>query len=457
MTLVISASGIRGTVEGPVGQNLTPLDIVEWVAAWGLWLRRRYEQPAVVVGQDARPSGTLLRPLALQTLRALGIRVWDAGLTTTPTLSMGIPFLQAQGGLILTASHNPAGWNALKLLNAEGEFLPPKAIEEIRALRSHLHFSHTDHPAPVQEAPHLMAHHLRSIVAHPWIQKDAIERAGLRLVVDGINSGGALFVPALLEALGVREVHLLHGEPTGHFAHPPEPLPENLATLAQAVREKNAHLGIAVDPDVDRVAFFLPDGSPFSEEYTLVVVADYVLNRQKGPVVANQSTTQAVAWVAQEHGVPFYESPVGEYHVVEKMKAVGAVMGGEGNGGVIWPALHYGRDALAGIALFLSALVETGSDAHRLRQKYPSYTLYKARLPLKKPLPPDFFKKLESQSDGATLSREDGLKLRWPDRWVHIRPSGTEPLLRLIAEAPTPAEAKALLTHWSQHIQAVLR
>lgn len=456
MALVISASGIRGTVEGPVGQNLTPLDVVEWVAAWGLWLRERHDHPTVVVGQDARPSGGVLRPLAIQTLRALGVSVWDAGLTTTPTLAMGIPFLQAQGGLILTASHNPAGWNALKFLNEEGTFLPPSAIEEIRTLRAHLHFPHTDHPAPVQEAPHLMQHHLRSIVAHPWIEKEAIARAGLRLVVDGINSGGALFVPALLEALGVQKVHLLNGEPTGHFAHPPEPLPENLTALAQAVQEKKAHLGIAVDPDVDRVAFFLPDGTPFSEEYTLVVVADYVLHRQKGPVVANQSTTQAVAWVAQKHGVPFYESPVGEYHVVQKMKAVGAVIGGEGNGGVIWPALHYGRDALAGIALFLSALVQAGGNAHHLRHKYPTYTLYKARLPLEKPLPPNFFQELASQADGALLSQEDGLKLRWPDRWVHIRPSGTEPLLRLIVEAPTPTEAQALLSHWSQRIQALL-
>jgi len=457
MALVISASGIRGTVEGPAGQNLTPLDVVEWVAAWGLWLRTQYERPTVVVGQDARPSGALLRPIAIQTLRALGIRVWDAGLTTTPTLAMGVPFLQAQGGLILTASHNPAGWNALKLLNAEGEFLPPTALTEIQSLRTSVHFPSTDHPAPVEEAPHLLEYHLRSIVGHPWIQREALEKAGLRLVVDAINSSGAIFVPALLEALGIQEVHVLNGEPTGHFAHPPEPLPENLTALAQAVKEKKAHLGIAVDPDVDRVAFILPDGRPFGEEYTLVVAADYVLCRQKGPVVANQSTTQAVAWVAQKQGVPFHESPVGEYHVVQTMKAVNAVIGGEGNGGVIWPALHYGRDALAGLALFLSALAEAGGDAHQLRSQYPTFALYKARLPLEKPLPPDFFERLERYAHGAALSRTDGLKLRWSDQWVHLRPSGTEPLLRLIVEAPTPHQAEALLAEWTERIQTALR
>ena len=457
MALIVSASGIRGTVMGAAGENLTPIDVVEWVAAWGDWLLVQHGGAVrVVVGQDARPSGALLRPLAIHTLRALGHTVWDIGLTTTPTLAMAVPHLGAQAGLILTASHNPPGWNALKLLDAAGEFLPPTAIHEIQARRGQVSFPATDAPGALEAYEKALSHHLSAILAQPWVDPEAIRKAQLRVVVDGINSTGGIFVPALLEALGVAAIECLNCEPTGQFAHNPEPLPENLTALSAKVRESRAHLGIAVDPDVDRVAFFLPNGAPFGEEYTLVAVVDYVLSQKKGPVVANLSTTAAVRWVAQQHGVPFYESRVGEYYVVQRMKEVGAIIGGEGNGGVIWPDLHYGRDALAGIALFLSYVAREGGDVERLRQRYPTYSLYKGKLPLTQPLPEGLWARLAEQADEAEVSLEDGLKLRWGDRWVHLRASATEPLVRLLAEAPTTTEAEALSQTWQARLQRLL-
>ncbi|MCX7607227.1 MAG: phosphoglucosamine mutase, partial [Bacteroidia bacterium] len=435
MPLIVSSSGIRGTVEGRAGENLTPLDVVSWVGAWGIWIRRHHRgSVSLVVGQDARPSGALFRPLAIHTLRALGYEIHDIGLTTTPTLAMVIPHLAAQGGLILTASHNPSGWNALKFLDAAGEFLPPTAIEEIDALRKELEFSSTDHPGSVHLYEGALTYHLSTLVSHPWVCTHRIRQAQLRIVVDTINSSGGVFVPALLESLGVSEIRVLNGEPNGRFAHPPEPLPENLQDLAREVQASRAHVGIAVDPDVDRVAFYLPDGSPFGEEYTLVAVTDYILSHEKGPVVANQSTTAAVAWIANRYGVPFYESRVGEYYVVQKMKAVGAVIGGEGNGGIIWPRLHYGRDALVGIALFLSHLAEAGGDPVALRARYPRYVLLKAKMSLSSPPPSDFWRRLADVAADAEISLEDGLKLRWAEKWIHLRASATEPLLRLIAE-----------------------
>lgn len=458
MALIVSTSGIRGTTEGAVGEHLTPVEVVSWVGAWGRWLLDRHGKSAVVVGQDARPSGEVLRLIAIQTLRAMGHRVYDAGLTTTPTLSMAIPFYGAQAGLILTASHNPPGWNALKLLNEYGEFYPPTILREVEAYRFKLDFPHTEHPGTLERADGALTHHIAAILRHPWIDREAIARQHFRIVVDGCNSGGGVFLPALLEALGVSDILCLNCEPTGTFAHPPEPLPENLTHLAEKVQEKNAHLGIAVDPDVDRVVFFLPDGRPFGEEYTLVATADYVLSRCKGPIVANQSTTQAVRWVAQQHCVPFYESRVGEYYVVEKMKAVHAVFGGEGNGGVIWPDLHYGRDALGGVALFLSHLAQIGGDALHLRARYPDYAMVKAKIHLAagSALPPTLWEQLRSEAPDAEASMEDGLKLRWTDRWIHLRSSATEPLLRIIAEAPTSEEAFALASHWEKRLQSYL-
>ncbi|GIV22764.1 MAG: phosphoglucosamine mutase [Bacteroidia bacterium] len=456
MTLIFSASGLRGTIGGRPGENLTPIDAVQWAAAWGYWHYQRRGPVPLVIGQDARPSGIILRPLVGQTLRAFGHTVLDVGLTTTPTLEMAIPHLQAQGGVILTASHNPAGWNALKFLNEEGEFLAPEILQKIAALKEEVIFPAIETPGPMSFPENLLTHHIQRLLARPEVLAEKIARLSLRIVVDGINSGGAIAVPALLEALGVRDIYLLNGEPNGHFAHPPEPLPENLTQLAEAVRTHKAHLGIAVDPDVDRVAFFLPTGEPFGEEYTLVAVADYILSRQKGPVVTNQSTTLAVRKVAEKHGVPFYESRVGEYYVVQKMKAVGAVIGGEGNGGVIWPAVHYGRDALVGIALFLSALAEAGGDALALRAQYPSFVMRKEKLPLATPLPSEVWPKLLEAAPEATPSLEDGLKLSWPDKWIHLRASATEPLLRIIAEAPTTEECETLIHAWKGYLQAYL-
>lgn len=454
MPLIVSASGVRGTTEGASGENLTPLDVVQWVSAWATWLQTQHGSSlSVVVGQDARPSGSILRPLAIQTLRAFGIDVWDAGLTTTPTLAMAVPSLSAQGGLMLTASHNPAGWNALKFLDQAGEFLPPNALTEIRLLLSKCQYPSTENPGQVQPAENLLSHHIRAILTHPFLAGLPLPK--LRIVVDAINSSGALYVPALLEAMGVSDVIMLNAEPNGHFAHAPEPLPQNLTTLAQQVQAHKADLGIAVDPDVDRVAFFLPNGEPFGEEYTLVVAVDYLLSRQKGPVVANLSTTQAVRHVSTQHGVEYYESAVGEYHVVQKMKQVGAIIGGEGNGGVIWPAIHYGRDALVGIALFLARLAQAQGDAIALRQAYPTFYQLKHSLPLPSPLtqPETLWDRLSQLAPDAAPCLIDGLKLSWEDRWIHIRPSGTEPILRVYVEAPSPKAAQTLL---DQFVKALL-
>ncbi|MCS7189905.1 MAG: phosphoglucosamine mutase, partial [Bacteroidia bacterium] len=360
------------------------------------------------------------------------------------------------GGLILTASHNPAGWNALKFLNEKGEFLSPDEIEEIRVFMGILSFPATDKPGKYESTEGTLTYHIQKILSHPWIDTEAVQRAKFRVVIDGINSSGSVFVPALLEGMGVEDIILINGEPDGKFSHAPEPLPENLTELSQMVRKKGAHLGIAVDPDVDRVAFFLPNGAPFGEEYTLVAVSDYILSQQRGPVVTNLSTTSAVQWVTQKYGVPFYESKVGEYFVVKKMKEVEAVIGGEGNGGVIWPALHYGRDALVAIALFLSHLAKQGGDAIALREQYPFYTLIKSRLLLESTPPSTLWQRLIDKAGEAEVSLLDGLKLRWQESWIHIRLSGTEPVLRLIAEAPTEEEAKFLIKHWTELVRTYI-
>ncbi|MCS7297173.1 MAG: phosphoglucosamine mutase [Bacteroidia bacterium] len=458
MALIVSVSGIRGTVEERAGEGLTPVEVVSWVGAWALWLRERYGQTQVVVGQDARPSGEVLRPIAIQVLRAVGHTVYDIGLTMTPTLAMAVSFFKAKGGLMLTASHNPLQWNALKFLNEKGEFFPPHFIQEIAGYRDRLAFPAANHPGSLERAEGAFEYHLSTILRHPWIDVEAIRRCHFRVVVDACNSGGGIYLPLLLEALGVDEVILLHEQPTGVFARPPEPLPENLTELAQAVQRVRADLGIAVDPDVDRVAFFLPNGHPFGEEYTLVASADYVLRHERGPLVTNQSTTMAVEWIARQYQVPFYESRVGEYYVVEKMKAVGAVFGGEGNGGVIWPALHYGRDALAGISLFLSHLAHEGGNAALLRKRYPDFVMMKAKLELPKGWTPkpELWMRLQEKAPEAQASLEDGLKLRWTDAWIHIRLSGTEPLIRIIAEAPSAEKAKELVAEWQKLLLAFL-
>ncbi len=457
MAIMVSASGIRGTTEGEPHHNLTPIDVVIWTAAWGAWLREKYGKAvSVLIGQDARPSGSVLRPIAIQTIRAFGHEVWDAGLVTTPTLAVAVPALGVAGGLILTASHNPTGWNALKFLDEAGEFLAPETIRTIQSYTQKPSFPATESPGPIRSADQLLSLHIEAILRQPFLPVEAIQARRFRIVLDAINSGGALYIPPLLEALGVKVVKVLHAEPHGRFAHPPEPLPQNLSDLSAALRDTQADLGIAVDPDVDRVAFFLPNGRPFGEEYSLVVAADYLLSRQKGPVVSNLSTTQAVRRVAERHGVPFFASPVGEYHVVRQMKAVSAIIGGEGNGGVIWPAVHYGRDALVGIALMLARLTEC-QDAYELRSTYPDYHQVKLSLPLSQPIADwkplwDALKALAPRANAIEL---DGLKLEWPDTWVHIRPSGTEPLVRIYAEAPTPEEAQNLAQSFQRELRRV--
>jgi len=455
MPLIVSASGIRGTTEGPPGENLTPVDVVRWTAAWATYLREKHGRPVpVLIGQDARPSGNLLRPIAIQTVRAFGHEVGDAGLVTTPTLAVGIPALGAAGGLILTASHNPAGWNALKFLDENGEFLPPEAIQTIQAYTRSLHFPATESPGPIHSADNLLSLHVGAILKQPFLSVEDIRARRFRVVLDAINnSGGALYIPPLLEALGAEVVKVLNAEPHGRFAHPPEPLPQNLTALSRALRETDADLGIAVDPDVDRVAFFLPDGTPFGEEYSLVVAVDYVLSRQPGPVVANLSTTLAVRKVAESYGVPFSLSAVGEYHVVQKMKAVRAVIGGEGNGGIIWPAVHYGRDALVGITLMLARLAAF-SDAHALRATYPTFYQVKLSIPLTGSLPEweTLRARLRALAPTAQAIDLDGLKLEWSDRWVHVRPSATEPILRLYAEAPSQKDAEDLAAQFKNYL-----
>lgn len=447
MTLISSISGIRGTIGGAPGDNLTPQDVVQFAAAFGTWLKMKTQQRKLVIGRDARPSGEMVHQLISATLVGLGYEVIDLGLSTTPTVEMAVPDLEAAGGIIITASHNPVEWNALKLLNSKGEFVTKKDGLEIQEILSNRYYQFK----PVRELGRqrriddYVSVHINKILDLPLVDKYAVGKAGLKVVVDGVNSTGGLYVPQLLRALGITDIVELYCAPTGWFPHNPEPLAENLTELREAVVKHKADLGIAVDPDVDRLVFVNENGEMFGEEYTLVAVADYVLSHTKSSVVSNLSSSRALADVAARHGCRYYASAVGEVNVIEIMKRTDALIGGEGNGGVIFPELHYGRDALVGIALFLSHLVKQEMSMSQLRASYPNYFMAKKKIQLIEGI--DLAALLEQFRDryqDEKINEVDGVKIDFADKWVHLRRSNTEPIIRVYTEAKTQAEADEL-------------
>lgn len=448
MALIKSISGIRGTIGGKPGESLTPVDIVKFASAYGTWLRRRGRGPLrVVTGRDARVSGPVVAALVNSSLRSAGIDVIDAGLVTTPTVEVAVTGLGAGGGIILTASHNPAHWNALKLLNEEGEFLSDADGREVLALAAAEDFDYVTYDKLGKETrdDSWTEKHIAMVAGMKLTDCDAIRKAGFTIAVDAVNSVGGIAIPALLKALGVNNVIELYCEPTGLFPHNPEPLPEHLSDISRTVKESGAHLGFVVDPDVDRLAIVCEDGSMFGEEYTLVSVSDYVLGHVKGPTVSNMSSTRALRDVSEKHGCTYTSAPVGEVNVVAEMKRTGAVIGGEGNGGVIYPALHYGRDALAGIALFLTHLAKQGVKCSELRSKYPNYFIAKKKIDLQGIVDMDKLREnLVKAYPEASCDTRDGIKLDLPSGWVQVRKSNTEPIMRIYAEEKTMEQAERL-------------
>jgi phosphomannomutase len=439
MPLIKSISGIRGTIGGKPGDTLSPLDVVKFTAAYGTWLlQQKHKSKKVIVGRDGRISGEMVQRLVVSTLNAVGLDVIDVGLSTTPTVEMAVKFEHAAGGIILTASHNPKEWNALKLLNHEGEFISGEEGTKILQIaeKEDFNFVTVDKLGSHTLNDTLLDKHIDSIVNYPLVDVAAIKKQKFKIVVDAINSSGAIAVPQLLRALGVKDIVVLNEEITGRFAHNPEPLPQHLTELANEVNKQKAHLGIAVDPDVDRLCFVCEDGSMFGEEYTLVAVADYVLQHRKGNTVSNMSSTKALKDVTVKHGGEYSPSAVGEVNVVTKMKEVNAVIGGEGNGGIIVPDLHYGRDALIGIALFLTYLANTKKSAKQLRGTYPDYFISKNKIELENGLDIDaIFQQIRKKYKNNPVNTEDGLKIEFDNDWVHLRPSNTEPIIRIYAES----------------------
>ena len=462
MTLIKSISGIRGTIGGELGDNLTPIDIVKFSAAYGTWLLQSGETgnpKKVVIGRDGRISGLMVKNLVNATLTALGIDVIDLDLSTTPTVEMAVIFLQADGGIVLTASHNPKEWNALKLLNHKGEFINAtdgKTILDLAANTS-FNFSEIDQIGKITINEEMLSAHIAAILKNKLVDKKAIASAGFRIVVDAVNSTGAIAVPQLLAALGVEEVVVINEEINGNFAHNPEPLPEHLTELSREVVTRNASLGIAVDPDVDRLCFVCEDGAMFGEEYTLVAVADYVLSKHPGNTVSNMSSTRALKDITLKHGGMYFASAVGEVNVVNKMKAENAVIGGEGNGGIILPDLHYGRDALIGIALFLTHLVKSKKSTKQLRNTYPDYFMSKNKITLDQGVDVGLvFDKIKKKYKSNPANTEDGLKIEFDNDWVHLRTSNTEPIIRIYAESNFETTADNIAMRLMRDIQESL-
>ncbi len=456
MALIKSISGIRGTIGGQTGENLTPLDIVKFSAAYGSWIIEKGDNRKIVVGRDGRISGPMVQHLVVNTLISLGLQVVDLGLSTTPTVEFAVEKEQAAGGIIITASHNPKEWNALKLLNERGEFISGAdgAIILEKVLNEQFSFAPVDKIGTVISDRDYLAEHIQAVVDYPLVDAEAIAAKNFTVVVDVINSTGALFVPPMLRALGIENIIVLNEEVTGKFAHNPEPLPENLSELSAAVRKHNADLGIAVDPDVDRLCFVCEDGSMFGEEYTLVAVADYVLSRKKGNTVSNMSSTKALKEITLKHGGEYYPSAVGEVNVVNRMKEVSAVIGGEGNGGIIVPDFHYGRDALIGIGLFLSALSLHKNGMKSFRARYPDYFISKNKIELEKNINvQDIFDKIISKYKKQPINTEDGLKIEFDADWVHLRTSNTEPIIRIYAESNFETTANNIAQRLMQDIK----
>lgn len=457
MALIKSISGIRGTIGGNPGDNLTPLDIVKFTAAYGNWILSKEELPRkIVIGRDGRISGAMVQSLVVNTLLGMGIDVVDTGLSTTPTVELAVVWENAGGGIIITASHNPKEWNALKLLNNIGEFISGEdgAIILETAAKEDFKFATVDKLGEYTLNDTTLQRHIDTIVDYPLVDIASIREKGYKVVVDVINSTGALVIPGLLKALGVAEVIVLNGEVTGKFAHNPEPLPENLTELANAVRQHRADMGIAVDPDVDRLCFVCEDGSMFGEEYTLVAVADYVLSKRPGNTVSNMSSTKALKEITINRGGEYFPSAVGEVNVVKKMKEKKAVIGGEGNGGIIVPDLHYGRDALIGIGLFLSALAAHKNGIKSFRAKYPDYFISKNKIELTNGIDlKAIFEKIIRKYKNQPINTEDGLKIEFDSDWVHLRSSNTEPIIRIYAESNFETTANNIALRLMQDIR----
>lgn len=459
MTLIKSISGIRGTIGGKVGDNLTPVDAVKFASAYGTFLKQNSwkEKLTVVIGRDARISGPMIHNLVVNTLVGLGIDVIDLGLSTTPTVEVAVPMEKADGGIILTASHNPKQWNALKLLNAKGEFLngaDGAKILEIAEAEA-FDFSDVDSLGTVTENGAYMDIHIDEVLNLPLVDADAVAKRKFKVVVDGVNSSGGVIIPKLLEQMGV-EVVKLYCEPNGHFPHNPEPLKEHLGDICKLVVEEGADFGVVVDPDVDRLAFISNDGEMFGEEYTLVAVADYVLSKTPGNTVSNMSSSRALRDITEKHNGSYQASAVGEVNVVELMKSTNAIIGGEGNGGIIYPESHYGRDSLVGVALFLTHLANMEMTVAELRASYPQYFMSKNKIELTPQIDVDaILKTMTEKYASENISTIDGVKIDFPTEWVHLRKSNTEPIIRIYTEAPTQNAADVLAERFVNELKQI--
>ena len=460
MSLIKSISGIRGTIGGKVQENLTPIDAVTFAAAYGTWLKQHQnkEKIKVVIGRDARISGEMIQNLVQYTLIGLGIDVVNIGLSTTPTVEIAVPMEQADGGIILTASHNPKEWNALKLLNNKGEFIDAEDGASVLkiAQENDFNFASVDNLGEIFINDAYMDIHIDEVTQLPLVNTEAIKNRKFRVVVDGVNSTGGIIIPNLLKELSV-EVIKLYCEPNGNFPHNPEPLKEHLSDICKKVVEEKADFGIVIDPDVDRLAFICENGEMFGEEYTLVACADYILQKNKGNVVSNLSSSRALRDIAEKHNVGYYAAAVGEVNVVTEMKRTNAVIGGEGNGGIIYPELHYGRDALVGIVLFLSLLAEKNCTVKQLRDSYPAYFMSKNKIQLTEAInPEEILKKMERKYMNEQISTIDGLKIDFADCWVHLRKSNTEPIIRIYTEAKSQNEADNLALRFINEIKELI-
>ncbi|MGB0422885.1 MAG: phosphoglucosamine mutase [Flavobacteriales bacterium] len=461
MTLIKSISGIRGTIGGAVGEGLTPLDVVKFTSAFAMLMKKQASKAriTVVVGRDARISGSMVNDLVKGALVGMGCDVIDLGLSTTPTVEVAVPLENADAGIILTASHNPKQWNALKLLNSKGEFINSEEGQEVLSIAENesFDFSEVDDLGMVSENKTYLQKHIDIILDLPLVDVEAIKQANFKVAVDAVNSTGGIFIPALLKALGVEEVFPLYCNPTGEFPHNPEPLPEHLQDLSAKVVNEKAHLGFTVDPDVDRLAMVCEDGSMFGEEYTLVAVSDYVLTHTPGATVSNMSSTRALRDVTEKHGQTYTASEVGEVNVVNAMKSTKAIIGGEGNGGIIYPAVHYGRDALVGVALFLTHLAKSGLTCSQLRDSYPKYVMSKNKIALDASMDVDaILDSMAKKYSHENINNRDGVKIDFPSEWVHLRKSNTEPIIRVYAESSSKENADELANRIIKDIKELL-
>jgi phosphomannomutase len=456
VALIKSISGIRGTIGNKPGEDLSPVDIIKFTAAFSSLLIEQNRETKMVIGRDGRTSGSMVRDIVVSTLTNLGIDVIDLGLSTTPTVEIAVKMEKANGGIIITASHNPQEWNALKLLNSDGEFISAAMGERVltNAEKGDFDFVGEDKKGSVKKDDGYLQKHIDAVMKYPLVNAKAIAKQGFKVVVDSINSTGAIFVPALLKALGVNEIIVLNEEVNGKFAHNPEPLPEHLTELSAEVMRQKADLGIAVDPDVDRLCFVCEDGRMFGEEYTLVAIADYVLSKKKGNTVSNMSSTKALKEITLKHGGEYFSSAVGEVNVVKKMKEANAVIGGEGNGGIIVPDFHYGRDALIGIGLFLTHLANYQKGVNSLRSLYPAYFISKNKIELENGIDvKTIFEKIKKKYKRNPINTEDGLKIEFDDDWVHLRVSNTEPIIRIYSESNFETTANNIALRLMQDIK----